>query len=174
MPNTSVFSHSKYKTESKAKPFLILLTLFTFIIFILIIVIAFLLKTDNSVHINSIGNIGVLEESSVSDLLPVDSFSYRLNGDVTVDKKGMGNFRIENPPENRHSMKVTVFDEKNNIIAETPAIKPYRYIEFCAASNPDNLKQMNCTAVIEVFDNNSGELLGKSSENIVVNFPNIK
>lgn len=107
--------------------------------------------------------IGTLTEGNAGDLNALEQFQYRLNRSPTVTK-GVANWRIENPPENRQLMRVRILLEDGTPIYETELIKPYYYIESDKLDVKLEAGNYPATAEIIVVDSVSRAPLSSASE----------
>ncbi|MCI8623842.1 MAG: hypothetical protein HFG26_09290 [Provencibacterium sp.] len=111
--------------------------------------------------------VGMLEEGEAGDLLGLDEFQYRLNRTPSA-VKGEANWRIENPPENRQLMRVSVRLPDGTVLYETGLIKPYYSIRTGPLLQKLEPGIYNVTAEITVLDAVSREPVSSAEEELVL------
>lgn len=111
--------------------------------------------------------VGMLQEGEAGDLLSLKEFQYRLNRTPSVIK-GSANWRIENPPENRQLMQVTIRLSDGTLLYETGLIKPYYYILSSRLEKKLEPGSYQAQAEITVVDNVSREPVSSAEEQLVI------
>lgn len=110
---------------------------------------------------------GTLSGEKAGELLGEDEFRYAINAQVTL-KDGKANLRLENPPENRQLMKVTITLEDGTLFYESGFIKPFYVVEEAKISNPPKKGSYTATAVIEAYDQKDQTLLTTAQQEIQI------
>jgi hypothetical protein len=111
--------------------------------------------------------VGTLQEGEAGDLTSLEEFSYRLNRTPHVTK-GSANWRIENPPENRQLMQVSIRLADGTLLYETGLIKPYYFI--LSGKLEEKLKpgSYQAQAEITVVDSVSREPVSSAVEQLEI------
>ena len=111
--------------------------------------------------------VGMLQEGEAGDLLSLEEFSYRLNRTPSVTK-GSANWRIENPPENRQLMQVTISLKDGTQLYETGLIKPYYYLLSGELEKELEPGSYEARAEITVVDSVSREPVSSAVEELLI------
>lgn len=110
---------------------------------------------------------GTLEGAQAGPLGAADVFNYRINRQITV-QKGEANVRIENPPENRQLMKVTLTLSDGTAVYTTGLIKPYYSIETDRLDVTPKKGTYQATATIEAYDRATRGFLSSAEESVQI------
>lgn len=92
---------------------------------------------------------GSLSDEPVSDVGATD-FAASINSNIIVSD-GVANLRIENTEKNHEACIVTLYDENNEAIYESPIIPTGYYIETAKLQKELPVGQYEGTAVFEVL-----------------------